>query len=66
MDGYELGRRLHDLPGLTGLRLVAITGYGQASDLEHSRAAGLAAHLVKPISIATVLATLDRLTLPPV
>ena len=66
MDGYELGRRLRALPGLAGIRLVAITGYGQASDLEQSRAAGFAAHLVTPISLATVQATIDRLMLPSV
>ncbi|MEO6326571.1 MAG: ATP-binding protein [Thermoanaerobaculia bacterium] len=47
MDGYELGRRLrvdHQL-----LRLVALTGYGQASDKVRSSEAGFDAHLVKPI-----------------
>ena len=36
MDGYELGRRLRELTGLAGIKLVAITGYGQESDREHS------------------------------
>jgi PAS domain S-box-containing protein len=50
MDGYELGRRLRQTYG-DALRLVALTGYGQASDRERSRAAGFAAHLVKPIGL---------------
>ena len=47
MDGYELGRRLRD--GNQPLRLIALTGYGQASDKARSREAGFDAHLVKPI-----------------
>jgi signal transduction histidine kinase/ActR/RegA family two-component response regulator len=61
MDGYELGRRLRELPGLAQIKLVAVTGYGQASDLEKSRAAGFEAHLVKPISLDTVQRTIDTL-----
>ena len=29
MDGYELAVRLRDLPELSGVRLFALTGYGQ-------------------------------------
>ena len=31
MDGYELAAHLRELPGLAGLRLIAVTGYGQES-----------------------------------
>jgi CheY-like chemotaxis protein len=62
MNGYELGRRLRETKGLEAVQLVAVTGYGQASDLEQSRAAGFAAHLVKPISLDAVQATIDALT----
>ena len=61
MDGYELGRRLRRVPGLEHIKLVAVTGYGQASDLEKSHAAGFEAHLVKPISLDTVQSTIDAL-----
>ena len=59
MDGYELGRRLHDMQ--PELQLVAITGYGQATDFARSKAAGFAAHLVKPIALDEVLAVLETL-----
>jgi hypothetical protein len=37
------------MTGLEGIRLVALTGYGQESDDGKSRAAGFHQHLVKPI-----------------
>ena len=39
------------MSGKAGLKLVAITGYGQESDRERSRAAGFDAHLVKPVDM---------------
>ena len=51
MDGYELARRLRATPGLEALRLIALTGYGQAADRMRTEEAGFAAHLVKPIQI---------------
>ncbi len=61
MDGYELGRRLREIPGLEDIQLVALTGYGQASDLAKTEAAGFAGHLVKPISIDTLQITIEQL-----
>jgi PAS domain S-box-containing protein len=49
MDGYELASRLRDLPGLASIRLIALTGYGQESDRQRTRAAGFHHHLVKPV-----------------
>lgn len=52
MDGYELAQRLLDLPNQRDrLRLIAVTGYGQATDRLRSEQAGFSAHLVKPVSI---------------
>ena len=50
IDGYELARRLHALEGLSQLRLIALTGYGQATDRARSRATGFTEHLVKPVT----------------
>src|SRR4029077_3167952 len=44
MDGYELARRLRQQPGLEGLKLIAVTGYGQEADKQRSRTAGFDAH----------------------
>ena len=48
MDGYECGRRLRELLG-PGVRIVALTGYGQAEDRRLSAEAGIDQHVVKPI-----------------
>jgi signal transduction histidine kinase/ActR/RegA family two-component response regulator len=61
MDGYELGRRLRELPGLAEIRLVAVTGYGTAADVEKSRVAGFLAHLVKPITLDAVQVTIEQM-----
>jgi PAS domain S-box-containing protein len=57
MDGIELGERLRAL-GHRG-RLVAVTGYGQEADRQRSRAAGFAAHLVKPVDLEQILRTVE-------
>jgi PAS domain S-box-containing protein len=57
LDGYELGRRLRRLPEMPeGLRLVALTGYGQEGDQQRSLEAGFAAHLVKPVALEALMA----------
>ena len=58
MDGYQLARHLQ---ARGGIRLVAVTGYGQPSDHERSRAVGFDAHLVKPIALDELARVLDRL-----
>ncbi len=52
MDGYEVAQRVR-AAGST-VRLVALTGYGQATDLQRARAAGFEAHLVKPLDLAAL------------
>lgn len=54
-DGYEVARRIrrsapHDNTPL----LVALTGWGQASDRQHSREAGFNHHMVKPPDVAVL------------
>ena len=56
MDGYELARRLRAQGGR--LRLIAVTGYGQAADRVRAREAGFDAHLVKPLEFDALQAAL--------
>jgi PAS domain S-box-containing protein len=60
MDGLEVARLVHADPALAGVRLVALTGYGQAGDREATEAAGFVAHLVKPVEIAQLTQVLDE------
>ena len=59
MDGYELAGRLRGAVPQT--QLVALSGYGQESDRAKSRSAGFARHLVKPVDIRRLLATIGEL-----
>jgi signal transduction histidine kinase len=55
MDGYEVARRLRHLPGVPpDLRIIALTGYGQDSDVRRSEAAGFDGHVVKPVDVQTL------------
>lgn len=47
----HLAEKLRASPVLKGMRLVAVTGYGQAEDFERARAAGFDDHLVKPVDL---------------
>ncbi len=58
MDGYELARRLRLLFGLKNPYLVALTGYGQKSDVDRAMNAGFDQHLVKPLDFAKLVALL--------
>jgi PAS domain S-box-containing protein len=49
MDGYELAAHLKERHGASGLRLVALSGFGQEQDKARSRAAGFDRHLTKPV-----------------
>ncbi|HEX6976723.1 MAG TPA: ATP-binding protein, partial [Vicinamibacterales bacterium] len=51
MDGFELAERLRAIPGLSGIKLVAITGYGLEVDRRRTRDAGFDEHLVKPVDL---------------
>jgi PAS domain S-box-containing protein len=61
MDGYEVARRLTDQPSLAGIRLVAVTGYGQRQDRQRSAESGFHAHLVKPVDASRLRAALEDL-----
>jgi CheY-like chemotaxis protein len=54
MDGYELAAHLRFQPGCEELPVVAITGSGSPDDIRRSRAKGFSAHLVKPVSAASL------------
>jgi CheY-like chemotaxis protein len=65
IDGYELARRLRDRFGYRAISLIALTGYGQASDRERATSAGFDAHLVKPVALDTLQALIATLAPEP-
>ena len=61
MDGYRLANRLRALDDLAGLRLVAVTGFGQPGDRERAIAAGFDRHLVKPVDLKSLIHVIEEL-----
>ena len=60
MDGYQVAQSLRTNASLSGMRLIAVTGYGQAEDQERSRQAGFDNHLVKPVDFSELLKVLEK------
>lgn len=48
LDGYQVARQLRDALG-PKIRLIAMTGYGQAHDSQRAKTAGFDHHLIKPV-----------------
>jgi CheY-like chemotaxis protein len=51
LDGYRAAREIRKHPGAQGIKLVALTGWGQDDDRRRAREAGFDAHLVKPAEL---------------
>jgi PAS domain S-box-containing protein len=49
MDGYQVARRIRDLPHGRDMLLLALSGYGSPSDAHRSVEHGFDYHLVKPV-----------------
>jgi signal transduction histidine kinase/CheY-like chemotaxis protein len=60
LSGYELAARFRSSVETRRMLLVAVSGWGQASDKERAREAGFDHHLVKPIEIGDVIDLLAR------
>jgi CheY-like chemotaxis protein len=61
MDGYAVAEAIRNDTSLRSTLLVALTGYGAATDRQRTQAAGFSAHLVKPVRFADVHELLNRL-----
>ena len=62
MDGLEATRRIRALPGPVGqVPILAVTASAFAEDIAACRAAGMDAHLAKPIEREALVAALERL-----
>jgi signal transduction histidine kinase len=63
LNGYEAARHIRSEPWGAGVHMVALTGWGQATDKDLARDAGFDAHLTKPAepeAIARTIANVAR------
>jgi CheY-like chemotaxis protein len=60
LNGYELCRRIRQLPGGPGMTLIAQTGWGQEEQRRRTTEAGFDHHVVKPADIDDVVALFPR------
>jgi signal transduction histidine kinase len=49
LNGYEVARRIREQPWGAAIRLIAVTGWGQAEDVQRARASGFDHHVTKPV-----------------
>jgi CheY-like chemotaxis protein len=60
LDGYHVAMALRRERAFAGVRLVAISGYGQAEDRKRAKAAGFDDHLVKPVDLGQLVSVLGK------
>lgn len=60
LSGLEVAQRLRAVPGGADMRLIAITGWGQARDRAGTEAAGFDHHMTKPPDIALLRSLLQE------
>jgi two-component system CheB/CheR fusion protein len=60
MDGYEVARRMREMPELAQTKLMALSGYGQEQDRRRGREAGFARHFVKPADPVELMRILNE------
>jgi CheY-like chemotaxis protein len=55
LNGFEVCRRLRQLPDFEQTPIVAVTGYARASDRKRALEAGFTDHVAKPFDIARIV-----------
>lgn len=58
-DGYSVARSLREDARFADTVLIALTGYGTATDKERSRNAGFDHHVVKPAEVEELLTFIE-------
>jgi signal transduction histidine kinase/DNA-binding response OmpR family regulator/HPt (histidine-containing phosphotransfer) domain-containing protein len=64
MDGFEAARRIRALPGRENLPIIAMTAAAMSQDRAASTAAGMIAHVAKPVDPLELADTLVRWVTP--
>lgn len=55
MDGYAVAKALRSRPASGGLKIIALTAWGDPASREKTKAAGFDLHLTKPAGIAELV-----------
>jgi CheY-like chemotaxis protein/two-component sensor histidine kinase len=61
MDGFEMIRRLRELPEYKSVPAIALSGYASQKDAASAIAAGFNAHVSKPVDPRELIALVDQL-----
>lgn len=61
LDGYEVAQLIRQKSWGKNIVLIAVTGWGQESDKQRSKAAGFNAHITKPADPDVLLALIQKL-----
>jgi CheY-like chemotaxis protein len=59
LSGYDVARQVRATPTGSAPYLVALTGYGRASDIQKALDAGFDTHLVKPLDLSKLQRILE-------
>jgi PAS domain S-box-containing protein len=60
MTGFDIARKLREMPSMAGSLLVALSGYGRVEDRRLAAEAGFDVHLTKPVDPDRLAEILDR------
>lgn len=61
MSGYQVAEQIRTNPVTKSISLVALSGYGTENDIQQSANAGFDRHLVKPVKLSDLVATIVAL-----
>ena len=64
IDGYEVARRIRANDRCNQTRLIALTGFGQESDVKFALSVGFDSHLVKPVDLESLTELMQRFSTP--
>ena len=60
LDGYQVARTLRGRAAMSGVTLIALTGYGLKEDVDRARSAGCDLHFVKPVDADALLKCIEQ------
>jgi len=61
ISGHEVAKRILETSESNSMRLIALTGYGQTSDIEKTQESGFHHHLTKPVDLERLFELLQIL-----